>query len=386
MLLIKNANIYDPRFIGTKNLLIGAGKILSIGDQISNKWIESESYIIDAKQKYLIPGIIDRHVHIIGGGGEGGFSSFAPPVQLSALLKGGVTTVVGVLGTDGVTKTIEQLLAKAKGLKEEGISSYICSGSYGIPSITLTGSIKKDIIFINEILGVKLALSDHRSSHVTLNELIRLASDVRMAGLISGKNACIHLHMGDEDNALQLVGEILSKTSLPITLFHPTHVGRNPKLQNEAFLFAKKGGTIDFTCGQNNIKQEILSISLKKAKQEGVPMEKITISSDGQGSWSIYNINGALQKIGISDVDTVLKQIQFEVMNGFMSLTEAISLATLNVAKALGLYPNKGCIQQGSDADLLILNTDLTLDTVIANGKIMVKEGKILQKGVYENE
>ena len=158
------------------------------------------------------------------------------------------------------------------------------------------------------------------------------------------------------------------------------------EIQNEAFLFAKKGGTIDFTCGQNNIKQEILSISLKKAKQEGVPMEKITISSDGQGSWSIYNINGALQKIGISDVDTVLKQIQFEVMNGFMSLTEAISLATLNVAKALGLYPNKGCIQQGSDADLLILNTDLTLDTVIANGKIMVKEGKILQKGVYENE
>ena len=58
-----------------------------------------------------------------GGGGEGSFHTQAPQVQLSSLIKGGVTTVLGLLGTDGISRSVENLLAKVKALKEEGISA-----------------------------------------------------------------------------------------------------------------------------------------------------------------------------------------------------------------------------------------------------------------------
>ena len=135
----------------------------------------------------MTPGIIDRHVHVTGGGGEGSFHTQAPQVQLSSLIKGGVTTVLGLLGTDGISRSVENLLAKVKALKEEGISAYAICGAYGYPSTTVTGSVSKDIMFIDEILGVKLAISDHRAPNITTEELIRLASDVRTAGMLSGK-------------------------------------------------------------------------------------------------------------------------------------------------------------------------------------------------------
>ena len=46
-------------------------------------------------------------------------------------------------------------------------------------------------------LGLKLAVSDHRAPNISTEELIRLASDVRTAGMISGKCGCVVLHMGD---------------------------------------------------------------------------------------------------------------------------------------------------------------------------------------------
>ena len=57
----------------------------------------------------------------------------------------------------------ENLVSKAKALKEEGLSVYCLTGSYGYPSVTLTGDVKKDILFIDEVIGVKLALADHRA-------------------------------------------------------------------------------------------------------------------------------------------------------------------------------------------------------------------------------
>ena len=69
----------------------------------------------------------------IGGGGEGGFSTRTPEATLSDLTTAGVTTVVGTLGTDGIARDMNALLAKARGLEEEGITTYIYTGSYRLP-------------------------------------------------------------------------------------------------------------------------------------------------------------------------------------------------------------------------------------------------------------
>src|SRR5690606_3180786 len=102
-----------------------------------------------------VPGLIDNHVHITGGGGEGSFKTRVPEITLSKLIEAGITTVVGLLGTDATTRSVENLVAKAKALKEEGVSVYVHTGSYEFPSVTLTGQIKKDIVFIEEIIGAK---------------------------------------------------------------------------------------------------------------------------------------------------------------------------------------------------------------------------------------
>ncbi len=381
MLLIKGAEVYAPEYLGKKDVLIAGEKIERIGEDLP----EYEGcQVIDGTGRIVAPGFIDRHVHITGGGGEGSFHTQAPQVQLSDLIRGGVTTVVGLLGTDGISRSTENLVAKAKALKEEGISVYCCCGAYGHPGPTITGSISRDIMFVDEIIGLKLAVSDHRAPNITVDELIRLGSDVRTAGMLSGKAGFVCLHMGGDDRALSPVFEALERTSIPVKTFQPTHVGRAKKLQEDAFKLAKMGGTIDFTCGQFEEKIKELAASLRAAKEAGVPMDKVTISSDGQGSWSNYDAAGNLTEMGVSSVDTMYRQVVYQVQNENMSLEEALSLGTRNVAKALEVYPKKGAVHVGSDADVLVLNGDLSMNTVIARGSLMMQDGVLLKKGTYE--
>lgn len=381
MLLIKGAEVYAPEYLGKKDVLIAGEKIERIGEDLP----EYEGcQVIDGTGRIVAPGFIDRHVHITGGGGEGSFHTQAPQVQLSDLIRGGVTTVVGLLGTDGISRSTENLVAKAKALKEEGISAYCCCGAYGHPGPTITGSISRDIMFVDEIIGLKLAVSDHRAPNITVDELIRLGSDVRTAGMLSGKAGFVCLHMGGDDRALSPVFEALERTSIPVKTFQPTHVGRAKKLQEDAFKLAKMGGTIDFTCGQFEEKIKELAASLRAAKEAGVPMDKVTISSDGQGSWSNYDAAGNLTEMGVSSVDTMYRQVVYQVQNENMSLEEALSLGTRNVAKALEVYPKKGAVHEGSDADVLALNGDLSMNTVIARGSLMMQDGVLLKKGTYE--
>ena len=381
MLLIKGAEVYAPEYLGKKDVLIAGEKIERIGEDLP----EYEGcQVIDGTGRIVAPGFIDRHVHITGGGGEGSFHTQAPQVQLSDLIRGGVTTVVGLLGTDGISRSTENLVAKAKALKEEGISAYCCCGAYGHPGPTITGSISRDIMFVDEIIGLKLAVSDHRAPNITVDELIRLGSDVRTAGMLSGKAGFVCLHMGGDDRALSPVFEALERTSIPVKTFQPTHVGRAKKLQEDAFKLAKMGGTIDFTCGQFEEKIKELAASLRAAKEAGVPMDKVTISSDGQGSWSNYDAAGNLTEMGVSSVDTMYRQVVYQVQNENMSLEEALFLGTRNVAKALEVYPKKGAVHVGSDADVLVLNGDLSMNTVIARGSLMMQDGVLLKKGTYE--
>lgn len=376
MLQIKNAHVYAPQDKGIQDVWIAGGKIEVVSKTLP---IIDGIDCIDATGKILTPGLIDRHVHITGGGGEGGFCTQAPAVTASRLIYGGLTTVVGLLGTDGITRSVENLVAKAKGLKDQGISVYCMTGAYGYPSTTITDSVQKDIVFVEEIIGCKLALSDHRSSHVTSEELMHLASDVRVAGMLSKKAGILTLHLGDEKQGLQMVMDILDQTDIPIKTFQPTHVNRNLALLQQAIGFAKRGGTIDITCDST----EGVYQALMKIKEEGVCMDQVTLSSDGQGSWSKYDARGNLLQIGVSYVDTIYKQIVYLVKQKNWSMEDALALGCRNVAKALELYPQKGVIQKGSDADLLLWDKDLNLDTVIAQGNILMKNGKLLTKEMF---
>ncbi len=380
MILIKNIEVYTPEYIGVKDVLIINDKIVLIEDSI-HKFNEKVN-VIDGKGKKLIPGFIDNHVHITGGGGEGSFKTRVPEITLSKLIECGTTTVVGLLGTDSITRNIENLVSKAKSLKEEGISVYTLTGSYGYPPVTITNSVRKDIAFIDEIIGVKIALSDHRSSSITCDELARLASDARVAGMMSGKAGIVTAHMGNGENGIGLINEVLEKTEIPVKTIRPTHVNRKRKLLLESFDYAKKGGIIDLTCGMS----EEMSPSnvIMEAEKMGVPLENITVSSDGYGSWSNYDAAGNMLEIGVSSVSSLYNEFKNMVNNLNFSVENALRFFTVNVSKALEIYPKKGVIQENSDADVVIVNEEMNIVSVIANGKLMLDNGKLMTKGTYE--
>lgn len=373
--IIENVRIYAPEDLGVQDIVFCYDTILEIGNGLSSFYPRAAR--IDGQGLIATPGLIDQHVHVTGGGGEGSFKTRVPELKFTDCVRAGVTTLVGVLGTDGITRSVENLVAKTKALSEEGLTAYCLTGSYEYPTVTLTGDVKKDIAFIDEVLGVKVALSDHRCSNLTKEELVRLVSDVRMASLISGKPGLVTMHMGRGKRNLDLVFEILEESDLPIKHFRPTHVG---KLGKSIIKFAKMGGYIDFTASPNpsDAAGDILA-----AIKAGAPLEKITLSSDSNGSLPKWNEKNEMIGIMAASMKSLHHVLVTLIQEGNMAVADALRLATTNVAEALELHTSKGRLQAGYDADLLLLDEDLNIDTVLARGRLLMQGRKLQVQGTF---
>ena len=389
MKLIKNAGVYAPEYIGEKDVLLAGGKICKIGENLTapHTW---NVEIIDGSGMLLLPGFIDSHVHVLGGGGEGGFANRTPEAALSGLTKYGITTVVGCLGTDGYGRDIDSLVAKIKGLREQGISAYAYTGSYQVPVRTLTGSITRDIMMVEEIIGTgEIAISDHRSSQPTYEEFLRLCADTRLGGILSGKAGVINIHLGDSPRKMDMILRTIRETEIPSTQFLPTHVNRNAALFEEAVEYAKLGGTVDFTGNEDidyweTVCDEVrVSRGIKRMLEEGVSDDLFTISSDGQGSLPLFSPEGNFLGMGMGKSSCLLKEVKECVEKESIPPETAIKAITSNPARVLCLE-GKGHIREGYDADLCLLTKDFSIHTVIAMGKTMVKEGEPVVRGGFE--
>lgn len=387
--LIKNAEIYSPEYIGQKDIFLAENKIHLIDDEINIKNKRLDIEIIDAAGDYIVPGFIDSHVHITGGGGEGSFHTRTPEIKLSDLIFSGITTVIGCLGTDGITRSSEDLLAKTRSLKEEGISAYMYTGSYGLPVKTITEEIKKDIILINEIIGIgEIAISDHRSSQPSISQLKEAAAAARVGGILSNKAGIVNVHIGDGERKLNFLEKIVDETEIPFKQFIPTHINRNPDLFKTGLEYARKGGLVDFTTSTTSQFLESgetkCSKALKYYIEKGVNIANITFTSDGQGSLPEFDENGDFVGLKIGRVSSLFREVKDAVIEENIELEEALKVITKNPARNLQLK-NKGELKEGKDADLVILDQDnLKVKSVIANGIFMVKEGKLKQKGTFE--
>lgn len=390
--IIRNVKVYKPEPIGIKDVLLMGDKIAAIEDRIDidlNGLVDIKE--IDGSGKILVPGFIDCHVHILGGGGEGGFSTRTPEATLSGFTTAGVTTVVGTLGTDGVARDMKALVAKAKALEEEGITSYVYTGSYRLPLNTLTGEIMKDIMFIDKVIGIgEVAISHHRSSQPTFEEFIRAAADARVAGMLSGKAGIVNVHVGDGPRKLEFLFRAVEETEIPITQFLPTHINRNPELFEDAIKYAKMGGYIDFTASEDpEIREEqdgevSFSKGLKRILEEGIHLNNFTLSSDGQGSLPIFNEKKEFVGIGVGKSTSLLVGIKDCVFKENIPLEIAIRGITSNPAKILKLK-GKGRIEKNYYADLCLLDEEsLDIHTVIAKGKLMVENKKAVVVGRFE--
>lgn len=380
--LIKNVEIYSPTYLGKKDILILNNKIEKIDENITlaADYID----IIDGSKYIAVPGYIDQHVHVTGGGGEQSFKTRVPEINLSEFIESGITTVIGLLGTDSQTRSVENLIAKVKALNEEGMTAYMLTGAYEYPSPTITGSIKKDITFFSEIIGVKLSISDHRASYVDSKILEYVASEARVGGMLGDKAGIVTLHIGSGKDKLKLIREVLENSNIPMKHFIPTHINRNRELLEDGFIYAANGGNIDLTVGSGaNSSLEPAEV-IQEAISRNIPTDKITISSDGNGSWSKYDNESNLIEIGASSIKSLHNQIKRMIKDKGFSIGEAVKYVTSNTANMLSLHKKKGYIKEGFDADILFLDNDYNIDTVFMNGKIMMQYKKVLMKGTFE--
>ncbi|MEM7370801.1 MAG: beta-aspartyl-peptidase [Bacteroidota bacterium] len=379
LLLIKNANVYAPESLGMRDLLIGGGRILAIEEYIApNSYVQQRW---DAQGKILTPGLIDQHMHILGAGGTRGFASMTPEVQLSELIACGTTTVVGLLGTDGSTRSIKSLYAKTKSLEMEGLSAYMLTSYFGIDPVTITHSIQEDMIFIDKVIGCKVAISDIRSSYPSDRELLRHLQQVRVGGQIASKKGILHIHLGILESRMDILFRLVQEHHFPIEHISPTHVGRTEALFEQSLEFAKLGGMIDITTGASQYTKPWKSVMY--ALKQGIPLDRMTFSSDGNTGLSRFDEAG--NRIGFrqAPIDQNLAEVISLIQEGGLSISQAFSLITSNPAKNLGL-PNKGRIVPGADADLCCFTDQWELTDVFAKGQHMMADRRIIVKGSFE--
>lgn len=379
--LLKNTNLYAPKSLGKKDILVVGDKIIAIEDNL-DAYINDKTNVWDAKGKIVTPGLIDQHIHVIGAGGKRGFSSMTPEVQLSELIACGTTTINSLLGTDGTVRDIRTLYGKVKALEQEGISTTMFCGYYGVDTPTITDSIQADMIFIDKIIGCKIAISDIRSSYPTATELLRKLNQIRNGGFIGGKKGILHVHLGDLDTKMDLLFELVQKYQFPIEHISPTHVGRTKALFDQAIEFAKLGGMIDITTAASQYIAPYKSVLY--ALEQGVSIENMTFSTDGHAGLTKFSEQGNAIGTKSALINKNLEETVLLVKEGNLPIEEAFKLVTTNPAKNLGLK-NKGTIKVNNDADFCVFDDDLNLVDVFAKGQQMMKDGEVIVKGNFES-
>jgi beta-aspartyl-dipeptidase (metallo-type) len=363
--LIKNGEIYAPEPKGRADLLLVGGRIARIGE-VDERALEAsglETITIDATACLVTPGFIDPHEHLAGGSGEQGFATQTPEIFLGELVSAGITTVVGCLGVDTTTKTMPALLARAKALEEEGLTAFIYTGGYSVPPATLTGSIRNDLLFIDEVIGAgEIAISDLRAAEPDVRELARIVSDAYVGGMLSKKAGLTHFHVGEGERRLEPLRRLLDEYEVEPAWLYPTHVERSEALMEEALDLTRRGVCIDI-----DTVAEDLAKWLRFYFDRGGDASRLTVSSDAS----------------ISSPRTLYEQIRDCVVNHRFALEQVLPLVTSNTARVLKL-DGKGSLAAGKDADVLVLRkSSLELKEVIAGGRRLVSDGAVTVAGRF---
>jgi beta-aspartyl-dipeptidase (metallo-type) len=355
--LIENGEVYTPDPVGKQQVLLTDGKIAKVGP-VDRKAVESigvEYEVIDATGCLVVPGFIDPHMHLLGGSGEQGFATQTPEFFIGEIVPFGITSVVGALGVDTTMKTMAGLLAKVKGLNEQGLNAYLWTGGYNVPPTSIMETVRDDILFIHEVIGTgEVAISDLRGMNTSPAELARVVSDTYVGGMLARKAGVTHFHVGEEDRRLAPLRAILDDFDVDPSCIYPTHVQRNEKLMREAVELTKRGCNIDV----DTIAKD-LAKWFRFYLDEGGDPACMTASSDAS----------------ISSPRVLSEQVRGCVTEHGFALEEVLPLVTRNTARILKLEM-KGTLEKGKWGDILLLEKGtLEIVHVISRGVFMVRDG-----------
>jgi beta-aspartyl-dipeptidase (metallo-type) len=387
--LIKGGKVYAPQNLGEMDILMGGTKVLAVAPNIDLP-ANIESTVFDATGKTVIPGLIDSHVHLIGAGGGEGPTSRTHEVDVTTIAKAGLTTVVGTLGIDTVSFGLRHLLVTTYALEKLGISTYMYTGGYQLPAVTITDSVLADLTLINKIVGVKIALFDSLCSHPSKEVLAQLATKVMLGGRLGGKAGVIHAHIGDTQGSFVELAEMLKYMGLPASMLVTTHINRSADVIGRAIEGGLAGLSLDITAlytPDNNMPQTIgTAKALRMLLDAGIPLQSITISSDSNAAYPFVNAEGKMENIMLTPVNMIMVELRKAVLKEGWALEDILPIATSNAARRLKIDTCKGTLERGKDADVVILDKDMNVETVIARGKLLLEDKTPVTVGCFEND
>ena len=241
-------------------------------------------------------------------------------------------------------------------------------------------------MLIDLILGVgELALSDHRSSQPTLDELLRIAADAHVGGLMSGKAGILHLHVGDGPRGLEPVRDAIDRSEIPPGVFNPTHVNRRKALFDDAMALSERGCTIDITAFPIGDDEDAWPAgeALVRYLDAGLRPERVTVSSDGGGCLPVFDGEGRVASMDVGRPSAMAATLRGLLESG-QRLERVLPAFTANPARLLRLH-RKGRLTPGADADIVVLDDKSAITDVMARGRWHVRDGNAVTRGTFES-
>jgi dihydropyrimidinase len=441
-MVIKNGRIVTASDIYTADVGVLDGKINVIAKNLDSG---SRAKVIDAEGKYVFPGGIDVHVHLqLPFSGTVSADGFENGTKAAAC--GGVTTVLDfAIQTKGqsIMKAIEARRAEAdpKVCIDYGLHAAITDWNpqtqseikkvidYGIPTFKMFMIYKNEgwmaddgmlfsaleetakyggqigvhaeSVFVLDMLIEKYAKEKekwgaygHTLSRPCYTEEEAILRALKWAEVTHGQLYIVHMSTGEGADAVHIAKErgvnVYAETC-------PQYLLLNDEV------FKGKNGHLYATCPQ--VKKphdnERLWKGLKNGDVQIVATDTCTFNTKQKAAW-----NGDFRKIpfGMPGVETMVPLLYSEgVSKRGLSVNQLISLTSTNPAKLFGMYPKKGTIAIGSDADLVIFDTEkkVTLkaddlqtncdwspyegwklvgypSTTISRGKVVAEDGKFV--------
>jgi beta-aspartyl-dipeptidase (metallo-type) len=383
LILLRGADVASTADVSRQDVLIAGSTIIAVGTDLADLVPSRLVTTRDLDGWTIVPGFVDAHVHFLGGGGGDGFDSRAPELQLTELTIHGITTAVGTPGIDMASRSLEGLLAKAQGLETEGITTFAYAGGFQRPLASITGSPWRDCYLLPRVAGVKIAVGEIRTASHSVREIVDLARELAWVEHATRRGAVLHVHLGRETSGRELLLEVLPQVP-DASRIVVTHVNFSAENLAVGPRLAALGARLDVSTALAPDRGTRTAIPAADAIDAllvaGVAPDRLSISSDGNGEVPL-RVDGAWEPYR-NHVDSFIETVRSVATR--RSLPLAVTIASTNPARAIGVGATKGEVVAGRDADLVVLDRALGVAQVYARGRLLVDGGSPTALGRFE--